>query len=363
MSTIPRPLRILGLILLVCRSAFAETFDDSIANLAGNVAAGISKSSSKKVSVVDFTDLQGHANELGRFVAEELSVALVNAGKGFSVMDRANLNRLLDEHKLTAQGLVNPENAKKLGQFSGVDAIVIGNVTAFETSVTITAKVISTETTEVIAAAKVSAPKSSEINQLIARSEAMAKSGGQASPDDTNGQAEEKDFKAPSSVCTFTNIAVELVSFRASGESGPVALLKIQNRSGTNSVRIGLNHTTSGMPEVALSDDIGNDMALPYNGFRGITLPNHVYAPAQNAFQSLQMLAAKNESLLFQDIGVLPEIGPSQSAMVEFKFGRPDRGVGDVFRLQAEIVAVEVVKGRRVNVTLNNVALIGIRPK
>jgi len=39
--------------------------------------------------------------------------------RDFSVLDRANLNSILAEHKLTAKGLVDPENAKKLGMFSG----------------------------------------------------------------------------------------------------------------------------------------------------------------------------------------------------------------------------------------------------
>jgi len=34
----------------------------------------------------------------------------------------------MTEHKLTATGLVDPENAKKLGMFAGVDALVLGTM-------------------------------------------------------------------------------------------------------------------------------------------------------------------------------------------------------------------------------------------
>lgn len=45
------------------------------------------------------------------------------AAEGITVVDRANINAIMVEHQLTAEGLVKPENAKKLGQFAGVDAI------------------------------------------------------------------------------------------------------------------------------------------------------------------------------------------------------------------------------------------------
>jgi curli biogenesis system outer membrane secretion channel CsgG len=48
------------------------------------------------------------------------------------MVDRANIKSILAEHKLTEEGLVNPANAKKLGEFAGVDAILMGNVTVLD---------------------------------------------------------------------------------------------------------------------------------------------------------------------------------------------------------------------------------------
>jgi TolB-like protein len=132
--------------------------------------------SKKKVALVDFVDLQGRPNELGRFLAEQLSVELVNA-EGISVVDRANIKSILAEHKLTEEGLVNPENAKKLGQFAGVDAILIGTVTPMDDSIILTVKAVSTDTAEVIAAGKVSFKKTSEIQQLLNRMASSPSSG------------------------------------------------------------------------------------------------------------------------------------------------------------------------------------------
>lgn len=40
--------------------------------------------------------------ELGRFIAEEFSVVLASAGKGFIVVDRTHLKKILVEHKLSS---------------------------------------------------------------------------------------------------------------------------------------------------------------------------------------------------------------------------------------------------------------------
>ena len=57
-----------------------------------------------------------------------MTVNFVMGKRDFSVLDRADLKKILAEHKLTALGLVDPDNAKKLGQFAGVDALIMGNM-------------------------------------------------------------------------------------------------------------------------------------------------------------------------------------------------------------------------------------------
>lgn len=141
--------------------------DKEISALAEKLAAQVKESGRKKVTILDFTDLQGNSSELGRFLTEELSVGLVERKSGFSVMDRANLKTLLAEHKLTVDGLVDPENAKKLGQFSGVDAIILGKVTPLKDEVAITVKVIATDSAETVGAARGRIPMGKEIEHLL----------------------------------------------------------------------------------------------------------------------------------------------------------------------------------------------------
>ena len=153
---------------LATYSTQGQSFDKELAELATSVSKSLQENERKKATVLDFVDLQGNVSELGRFIAEQFSVALVMNRKGFSLMDRANLKTILAEHKLTISGLVEPENAKKLGQFSGVDAIVLGNITALKEEIVVTVKVIATDTAEILGAAKARIPRSKDIEALVA---------------------------------------------------------------------------------------------------------------------------------------------------------------------------------------------------
>src|SRR6185437_6709333 len=144
-----------------------QDMDTAISNVASNLAAVIQKQEKKKVAVIDFSDLEGRSSDLGKYVAEQLTVDLVMVRHDFSVLDRGNLRKILAEHKLTSTGLVDPDNAKKLGQFAGVDAIILGTVTPKKQNVAVTAKIITTDTAEIVGAAKVEFKTDDSVQQLI----------------------------------------------------------------------------------------------------------------------------------------------------------------------------------------------------
>jgi curli biogenesis system outer membrane secretion channel CsgG len=157
--------------------AQSNTIDDELLELANKLSTLIKDQKKAKVTVLDFTDLQGASSELGKYIAEQLTVNLVIAKKGFAVLDRANLKSILAEHKLTASGLVDPENAKKLGQFAGVDALILGTITPRSQNMSLTAKIITTDTAEVVGAAKAEFKKDENVQQLISHFVAESKAG------------------------------------------------------------------------------------------------------------------------------------------------------------------------------------------
>ncbi|MGQ0815939.1 MAG: CsgG/HfaB family protein, partial [Gemmatimonadota bacterium] len=99
-----------------------------INRVAPTLAKAIAASGAKTVAVADFTDLQGRVTELGRHLAEELSVALVNTEMGLRVVDRGHIRALLDEHKLAAQGIIDPSTAAELGRIAGVEILLTGSI-------------------------------------------------------------------------------------------------------------------------------------------------------------------------------------------------------------------------------------------
>src|SRR5712664_187432 len=133
----------LALLTLVGRSALGQ----ELKQVSPTLAAKIAESGRKRIAVVDFTDLQGNVTELGRYLAEELSGALVNDSRGFRVIDRAHLKSILQEHKLAATGLIDPETARQLGKIAGVDTLVTGTITsAFGDTVRVLVKALDVET-------------------------------------------------------------------------------------------------------------------------------------------------------------------------------------------------------------------------
>ncbi|MBL7808453.1 MAG: hypothetical protein JNN28_11585 [Saprospiraceae bacterium] len=108
----------------------------------------------KNVAISDFTKLDGTPTELGKYLAEQFSDAMVNANANFSIIDRARLNFLLKEAGLDARGLLDPSSAAKLGKLKGVDAIVVGTMTSEGEVLRINVRALNLESAVVQASAK-----------------------------------------------------------------------------------------------------------------------------------------------------------------------------------------------------------------
>lgn len=145
--------------------ARAQSLDRELSMLAASLSKALVGQGSKSVAAIDFTDLQGQPTELGRFLSEQLAVEMVLTA-GVSMLDRANIKSILAEHKLTEQGLVNPANAKKLGEFAGVDTLLIGTVTSLDAAFVLTVKAISTESAKIVAAGKITFQKTPDLQGI-----------------------------------------------------------------------------------------------------------------------------------------------------------------------------------------------------
>lgn len=133
--------------------------------LAGPAAADFEKI---KVAVMDF-QLQGEGYEtedMGSIVAEWFITALVKEGR-FDVVERALLNKILQEQKLGMSGVVDESSATKIGKLLGVGVIISGSVLKLENILEVNARIIDVESASIIAAENVKSASSASLQQLI----------------------------------------------------------------------------------------------------------------------------------------------------------------------------------------------------
>jgi TolB-like protein len=367
-------LRAVLLVLVLSCPLIGEELEAGIGKLSLSLSEGISRSGIKKVSVIDFTDLDGRPSELGRFMAEDLSVALVNSAKGFSVMDRANMRKVLDELKLAASGLVDPAKAKEAGHMAGVDAIILGTITQFGDSLIITAKAVSIESTEVLAASKVSITRTKEIESLLKPETGIAQRTIAESHENSQPKPPERDFSAPNAEVVSGNMAFEIRSFKKSNQ-GVTVFIKVTNRSKTAPIRIGLNEISNWDGTIIgaslFDEEAGSPLSLAQ--VRGLTYSKSRYGNDPSNYASLRRMAAEVEksgdrsgagtqSALQRDLDMMTEIEIGQSADFSFTFASKTRAPGNVFRLSAEVIVAEIVQeGRIARVTMKNVSIPSIR--
>ncbi len=103
------------------------------------------------IAVLPFEN-KGASKDLGEIVLDKLTTVLVNQNR-FKVMERAQLNKILEEQKLGMSGILDAATAAKIGKGIGVDAIVMGSVVLTQNgSVSIDARVIDTESARIIIA-------------------------------------------------------------------------------------------------------------------------------------------------------------------------------------------------------------------
>ena len=93
----------------------------------------------KRVAVLDFdygtvrtyvNDIWGSDQDIGKGIADMLVGQLVRNGN-YSVIERKQLDRVLQEQNFQQSGRADASTAAQLGRLLGVDAIIIGSITQF----------------------------------------------------------------------------------------------------------------------------------------------------------------------------------------------------------------------------------------
>ena len=308
-----RPFAILVTLAVVTRAlpATAQDMDSELSSLADKLATVIKEQGKKKVAVVDFADLQGGSNgELGRYIAEQLTVNLVMRKRDFSVLDRANLRSILAEHKLTSLGLVDPENAKKLGMFAGVDALILGTMVPKGQDISLTAKVITTDTAEIVGAARADFRSDNTVRELVSKPAVASNAGG------ASGALQDDKAKV---VKSFGDLYVQLGPLQVVGGEDYLLTMVLTNHHTSRSLWVAVSFGLGGTYlKGALTDPEGNPFSATWEALSGVE-----YASNNGGFSRAT------------------EIKPGQSltATIKFRSHGRNKAVAGSCRLQLELLS------------------------
>jgi TolB-like protein len=112
------------------------------------------QAASPTVAVLAFRDLSGSPGNVGEAIRETVTADLKALG-GVRVVERGELDRVLNEQHLTQTGEVDPATAARLGKLLGATLIATGAYQRAEPTVRLTARFVSVETGEIVGTAKV----------------------------------------------------------------------------------------------------------------------------------------------------------------------------------------------------------------
>jgi TolB-like protein len=94
---------------------------------------------------------KGESQELVDAATDRMITQLVGLRR-FKVIERAKLAEVLEEQRLQVSGLVDDKTAVDIGRIAGADAIVVGTVSIIGGTATVGARVIDTQSSEVLVA-------------------------------------------------------------------------------------------------------------------------------------------------------------------------------------------------------------------
>lgn len=114
--------------------------------------ADVAKLKGEKIVVAEFENINGKGDAVPRILQEMLTTAFIK-DKHFKVVERAQLEKALRELQISSSGLIDPDNAKKIGKMLGAGYMVMGSISETSGEVSIDARIVSIESGESVTAA------------------------------------------------------------------------------------------------------------------------------------------------------------------------------------------------------------------
>ena len=304
--------------------------------------------------MVDFTDLQGNASQLGRYIAEEVGLGILNARKGLVVVERNLLGPILQERKRAEQGLIDPATAQKL-KVSGVEMLVTGTMTEFGDRIHVVMKVMDTGTAALVAGRSFDMAKTpavielgkgglpsagSQTGEITVNSGTGAQSAGGSNPsrETVSGTADDATFANEVLRATVRSLTLSPDRRRA------VLTFTVENISGTDD---GTGRLRKEAISLAGNSVGGSDMPANISPTRGIYTTGQMASATPKmslndnrgnrwlpvSLQGIQLV----ETNSFTTVGTYSRFGPSQRAVLTATFAA-EGTVGSEFTFSLEVL-------------------------
>ncbi|HRQ30926.1 MAG TPA: CsgG/HfaB family protein [Saprospiraceae bacterium] len=160
-------LSIVIIAFFISSSLSQSTFDKSLNEISDEMAIKLSEKNKKKIVVLYVTDINKSQTVAGKYMADVISVHIVNNPGNFEVFDRENLSGIVEAKKMIAEGYIDANQAKQLGKILAVDAIIIGNYTVLSSTLKLTMKALDVNSGFVIAAGMKDLPINADVGALL----------------------------------------------------------------------------------------------------------------------------------------------------------------------------------------------------
>jgi TolB-like protein len=101
----------------------------------------------------------------GESISEMLTTSLINSNR-FKVIERAQLDKVLQEQALGQTGALDSETAVVVGKIMGLDAVVVGSVSKLASQYEADARILNVESGEAITAANAAAQSANQLRSI-----------------------------------------------------------------------------------------------------------------------------------------------------------------------------------------------------
>ncbi len=112
--------------------------DKALSEISNDLAIKLKAKEIHKIVVLYVMDNNKVNTNAGKYLADIVSINIVNNPNNFLVFNRENLNSIGEAKKLMAEGYINVDDAKELGKLLSVEAIIIGNYTVLSNTIKLT---------------------------------------------------------------------------------------------------------------------------------------------------------------------------------------------------------------------------------